>query len=656
MKKLIYTALSLLIFASCDMDDGTNPNTESGELQITSSIATRASGTSWAEGDEIGVSMYTTTTTTTAYGAENTLYTTATSSGYFASTTPLYFPAAEDVDLLAYYPYVTPVDLGAYELSVGGTQTESKIDLMKTTATEVQSTSEAVNMTFYHMLSKLQITIADSETVSASELVDGTMTLSGAVTEGSYNLHTDDVTLSAASDDIVATISAAGVAEMILIPQTLTDALLTFETEAGVTYTATLSATFGSGDQTSYTASMSLTEANLSGAVIGDWGEGNGVDGEELGVGVFTPDIELVDGVYNVYTAAGLFEFASMVNSGDTSFDCTLMGDVDLEGVEWTPIGDYYNHQYSGTFDGGGYLVSGLSITGSSCIGLFGCIDSSAEVSNIGVSGSVSGESEFGGVVGLNFGTLTNCYNMASVSGEACVGGVVGANCDGTLTNCYNMGDVDGDMAYIGGVVGQNLGGGTLTNCYNTGSVSGSDSGVCFGGVVGCNEGGTLTNCYNMGDVDGGMEVGGVVGKNLGTLTNCYNTASVSSSDIGGNVGGVVGNNDGTLTICYNSGSVIGEWQVGGVTGCNSGTLTNCYWDNEKSGVSYDIGYDNNSQTTTPMSTSAMQEDSFVTTLNNNAATYNTENLDATQACAWVAVEDDYPTLDFDGTPTKTFD
>ncbi len=598
MKKLIYTLLSLLLFASCDRDDGAYSGQGSGELQITSSIATRASGTSWAEGDDIGVSMYA-INTTSAYGAENTLYTTATSSGNFSSTTPLYFPAAADVDLLAYYPYVSEVDLGAYGLSVGGTQTESEIDLMKATATELQSTSEAVNLTFYHTMSKLQITLSDSETVSASDLVGGTMTLSGAVTEGSYNLHTDVITLSAATDDIEATISSEGGAEMILIPQTLSDALLTFETVAGVIYTTNLSATFASGDQTSYTASMSLMAANLSGAVISPWGEGNGTDGESLGAEQFY-DIKLIDGVYNVYTATGLLEFADLVNSGSTSFDCTLMGDIDLGGIdsegvgisgnEWTPIGSE-SSPYSGTFDGGGHIISGLYInTDSNYQGLFGYTGSDAEISNLGVSGSVSvGASSTSGwrcsgIVGYNKGTITNCYNAACVEGYAYIGGVAGVNA-GTITNCYNTGSMS-SYYRVGGVVGQNYSYGTLTNCYNIGSVSEVDY---SGGVVGYNEGGTLTNCYNIGSVSEVDYSGGVVGLNAVTLTNCYYLESVTSDSYA-----------------------------------------------------------------TPMSETDMQDESFVTTLNNNAATYNTSNTDKPQACAWVAVDSGYPTLDFDAKPTAT--
>ena len=148
---------------------------------------------------------------------------------------------------------------------------------------------------------------------------------------------------------------------------------------------------------------------------------------------------------------------------------------------------------------------------------------------NLTVSGTVSGSLYVGGVVGLNSGTVENCYNIGKVSGTG-VGGVVGWNDSGTVKNCYNIGDVSGN--YVGGVVGQN----------SSGDSSGDSSA-------------SVTNCYNTGEVSGGEDVGGVVGNNSfnATVTNCYNTGNVSGPDSGSdnNVGGVVGYNSSSVTNCY---------------------------------------------------------------------------------------------------------
>lgn len=167
-------------------------------------------------------------------------------------------------------------------------------------------------------------------------------------------------------------------------------------------------------------------------------------------------------------------------------------------GMSWTPIGDY-DIQFKGTFDGDGYTITGLYINSTSLYqGLFGHIGEGGTVKNLGVDGTVSGDTY--------------------------VGGVVGYNNSGTVTNCYNTGKVSGSSYSVGGVVGNVTDGGQVTNCYNTGSVSGRES---VGGVVGnatsvfVYVGGQVTSCYNTGDVSGFERVGGVVGANRGTVSNC---------------------------------------------------------------------------------------------------------------------------------------
>ncbi len=606
MRKLIYTALFLLLFASCDRDDGAYTELGSSELQITSSIATRASGTLWSAGDDIGVSMYL-TATTTAYGTENRPYTTATTSGNFTSTTPLYFPAAGNVDLLAYYPYVDNVDfdLTAYELSVGGEQSEAEIDLMKATKSEVQSISTAVDIIFYHKLSKLQITITDSETISASELYGGTMILSGAVTEGDYNLQTDEITLDTATDDIVATISSEGVAEMILIPQTLSDAMLTFETSKGIIYTVNLSAVFASGDQTCYTAKMSLVGANLSGATISPWGEDSDKLDDDMIAGVDSGvAYDATTNSCNIYTAAGFASINDLILEYGGDINITLTNDIDLSSVcgedlgNWTPISGF-----TGSFDGAGHSISGLYIDNESSYeqGLFGSLwGSGATISNVTIvepilkgyvcagalagfidggfengitiencaveGGEISGIGATGGLIGScnMVVNLINCYNTATIKSENSAGGLIGdcmmmMNC--SITDCYNSGDVIGSNS-VGGLIGYMdvMGDGYFTACYNTGNISGtSDSvGGLFGGGIVDNS--YITACYNIGDVEGSTSVGGLLGYvdlRYSSMTACYNSGSVTAIASGTEtpyIGGVAGafyGSEYTFSTCY---------------------------------------------------------------------------------------------------------
>ena len=276
------------------------------------------------------------------------------------------------------------------------------------------------------------------------------------------------------------------------------------------------------------------------------------------------------DNYYDIGTADDLYAFAAAVNSGNTAIKGELTADITLnENVltetgelngdgsnlrVWTPIGNDDN-KYTGTFDGGEHTVRGLFFNDSSInyVGLFGYVDDSGKVQNVGVIASYfNADEEVGGVAGCigKYSTVENCHNTSSVSGNYDVGGVVGSN-----SSEYSM----------------------VTNCYNTGTVTGNDRNV--GGIVSVNYG-TITNCYNTGTVTGNYDVGGVVGFNgkFGMVNNCYNTGTIIGNDR--NVGGVVGYNSKTNTVTnsYNTGSVSGNYNVGGVAGYNKGTVMNSYY------------------------------------------------------------------------------
>ena len=243
----------------------------------------------------------------------------------------------------------------------------------------------------------------------------------------------------------------------------------------------------------------------------------------------------------------------------------------------WTAIGTL-NKDFCGVFNGDGYAVCGIYINTRNAIqGLFGTNRHSVIV-NLGVAESYIYANSYwvGGVVGCNYGTVTNCYNTGSVvaSGDY-VGGVVGFS-DGTVTDCYNVGSVTG-KENVGGVVGYNgYGTSAVTDCYNTGRVNGNRN---VGGVIGFNCS-SITECYNTGNITGSNGVGGVIGGSNSSITDCYNTGSVTGRyHVGGVVGSVV-RKDGSnshVTDCYNEGSITGDESVGGVAGYNLGTVTDCY-------------------------------------------------------------------------------
>ena len=134
-------------------------------------------------------------------------------------------------------------------------------------------------------------------------------------------------------------------------------------------------------------------------------------------------------------------------------------------------------------------------------------------------TGSVSGNSDVGGLVGFSQGTISNSYSTGSVSCFASqCGGLTGVNFFGTISNSYATGSVSGS-SFVGGLVG--FSNGRIFDSYATGSVSCSAS-FC-GGLMGTNVFGTISNSYATGSVSGSTSVGGLVGNNnTGTISNSY--------------------------------------------------------------------------------------------------------------------------------------
>ena len=295
-------------------------------------------------------------------------------------------------------------------------------------------------------------------------------------------------------------------------------------------------------------------------------------------------------GNYTVTSAEGLKNIAKLVNEEwKSDINITLTADINLSGIDWTPIGIDYNHQYTAPFNGGGHTITGLTVTGSDqYAGLFGYIGSGGTVKNVVLEGvqieSDNDMSDVGGVAGQSYGNIENCSvsGSVSVSGtNSIAGGVVGYQLVGSITGCSSSARVKG-VAYAGGIAGYTNGGASLTGCYATGSVSvenNTTSAAYAGGVVGNNgSSSTLKACYAWGSVTGSgsgtVYVGGVTGSNdLGTLTACYHAKGTVSGP-GGATGGVAGRNfkdfmfgGGIITACYwgDNGQTqgIGEDQVG---------------------------------------------------------------------------------------------
>ncbi len=242
-----------------------------------------------------------------------------------------------------------------------------------------------------------------------------------------------------------------------------------------------------------------------------------------------------------------------------------LQADIHLEGGEFLPI-----PTFGGTFDGNGHSITGLEISAKvSQAGLFGVVQEGAVIKNINVSGSVhpSGKiNAVGGIVGENYGKLTNCSFTGTVSGEQNVGGIAGLNgYSGEVQNCRTSGNVLGENM-TGGIVGYNQG--TVTGSKNDASVNdvSVDPSISLDDIE-LDISMDVTKLNGMNLASAAMDTGGVAGYSMGIIQNCTNAGTIGYPHIGYNLGGIVGRSCGYITNCTNTGEIYGRKDVGGIVG-----------------------------------------------------------------------------------------
>ena len=225
----------------------------------------------------------------------------------------------------------------------------------------------------------------------------------------------------------------------------------------------------------------------------------------------------------------------------------------------WKPIGGGDTQErFTGHYDGGGHIISGLRIyrAGQDNIGLFGHIglpgSGSTSIRNVVLEDvNVSGGRGTGALVGRVTGNqntrIENCHAISgAVEGDGDTGGLVGSN------NSFMANAAAAES--FRPVINMCSAGVTVRLRYN--GAPGRDK---FGGLVGCNQKGLISNSFSRGQViaENATRVGGFAGcaELRGIIINCYATGKVTttnSTQVGGFVGMVgVGRNEGTVSRCY---------------------------------------------------------------------------------------------------------
>jgi hypothetical protein len=326
---------------------------------------------------------------------------------------------------------------------------------------------------------------------------------------------------------------------------------------------------------------------------------------------------------YQIATAADLIALGETPEDYDKNF--VLTADIDLDpklpghkvfdraviAPRW-----FWPTSFTGVFDGNGHVIRHLTATGKNDLGLFGYLESGAEIRNLGVVDvNIVGSGDYvAGLVAFNGrGCVAHCYSTGAVSGSFTVGGLVGSNIS-TVTCSYSTGVVSGS-SLVGGLLGSNSG--AVTYCYSSGAVTGTRSGV--GGLVGSNSG-RLSQCYSTSPVRGGGRAGGLVGENLwGVVTGCYSTGAVSGEYA---LGGLVGSD---------------MWGPGlrSTPPFHTGIVTDSFWETQTSGQTVSDG--GTGKTTAEMQTASTFLDA--------GWDFVGETANGTEDIWWIDEGKDYPRL-----------
>ncbi|MCD8029425.1 MAG: fimbrillin family protein [Bacteroides sp.] len=195
-------AVAILLVACNDQND-TRLTSGSGEVIFVSGIshpATRVSpdGSQWSAGDQIGIYM-TASGTTTPAGFSNVPYeaeSSAASTAFKASAAGIYFPEDESpVDFIAYYPYTPTLTDWSYPVDLTDQSAGlAAHDLMYARADSNGNgyVSGSISLGFKHQLSKITLNVVDEEGDALTPDMDG-VTFLGMNTTAQFDLQTGEL-------------------------------------------------------------------------------------------------------------------------------------------------------------------------------------------------------------------------------------------------------------------------------------------------------------------------------------------------------------------------------------------------------------------------------------------------------------------------------
>ena len=356
----------------------------------------------------------------------------------------------------------------------------------------------------------------------------------------------------------------------------------------------------------------------------------DGLDGKESTPGSDCSEwngssVEAITPIGNTYvvTTAGQLAWLAQQTASGNSFSgkkILLDADIDLAGMEWTPIGNSNTH-FQGSFDGQDHYIHNLKVTGSgskSLCGLFGGVGAptagintviknihltNVEVTNASYGGGLAGYARI--YKGTNL-IIENCTVEGTVSGNI-VGGVIGRIAGGLSASsvtiqaiesiCSVTADSTGggligiieQYGYNYSVLGNGVGTVSIIDCSNDGHIQGTGTYSTVSGLIGEASNTargilTIEHCMTEGSVDcsSSVYVGGIISQLSGkqnTIKQCVNYTNITGGYYAGGIVGEISSNA-LVEQCYNEGNISVKrtgCYLGGIAGRNASKIKDCY-------------------------------------------------------------------------------
>ena len=245
----------------------------------------------------------------------------------------------------------------------------------------------------------------------------------------------------------------------------------------------------------------------------------------------------------------------------------TLEHDIDASAVQGN---DYLIENFTGTFDGKGYRIKGLTTT------LFGKISGgtvkNVKLENVSITKVDDGNPTGGGTLANkaeNNAVIENIHvsgNLKSSNSRQLLGGLVGRMDYAKVSQCSTNLEITGSFNTTGGLIGQvshlTTGRNIIENSYAVGSIKGNKTNGAIGGLIGwhnCRGNSSVTNCYATvtmevnGTGNNGMHPGGFIG-------------NIGGSDATGTLKSNISYSNGTSGYKFDGASTADKYNVQGIS------------------------------------------------------------------------------------------